>query len=364
VYHSNRGLRHDDDYDRTMSDLPERRQPRTCNTLRQPLNKFAYSLTSDMYELIEANITDVNRLRNRSMLAIMESNSDSLATSSSSHMDRDRFLAGDEDNFLYGRRCICASEENVYCPVGAYLCRVQTPNSYTYEISCEGDTQGMIMRFLLPLALFLYIFFSCLLVSSPKGKYARFYMRRLVCCWKQERYQQALGEEIDEMALQSYRRRVIEARFNPNLGRVYYDSRANPLNFDDMVPAEVNAKVAVTLKTRRYAAPPVDAGGTSQDCMICLAEFQSGERVGDLPCGHVFHVEPCLKQWIVRKNHCPLCQANDLALPCVDAHRRPADDQVPSGSRPLPHTGSEATGTASVPTAASEEGLAEEPTPA
>lgn len=47
-------------------------------------------------------------------------------------------------------------------------------------------------------------------------------------------------------------------------------------------------------------------------CTICLLCFQDGDRVGDLPCGHNFHVE-CLKEWIRCRNTCPLCQVENIA---------------------------------------------------
>ncbi len=50
------------------------------------------------------------------------------------------------------------------------------------------------------------------------------------------------------------------------------------------------------------------------DCSICLTEIEDGEQVGILPCIHIFHVD-CLRQWITRKNACPLCQVTEIASP-------------------------------------------------
>lgn len=50
------------------------------------------------------------------------------------------------------------------------------------------------------------------------------------------------------------------------------------------------------------------------DCSICLTEIEEGEQVGILPCIHIFHVD-CLRQWITRKNACPLCQIAEIASP-------------------------------------------------
>mmetsp|Transcript_24642 Transcript_24642/g.59419 ORF Transcript_24642/g.59419 Transcript_24642/m.59419 type:complete len:711 (+) Transcript_24642:160-2292(+) len=50
------------------------------------------------------------------------------------------------------------------------------------------------------------------------------------------------------------------------------------------------------------------------ECTICLGEIDDGDRVGILPCTHVFHVD-CLRQWITRRNACPLCQVTEIAAP-------------------------------------------------
>mmetsp|Transcript_60422 Transcript_60422/g.148271 ORF Transcript_60422/g.148271 Transcript_60422/m.148271 type:complete len:864 (+) Transcript_60422:188-2779(+) len=63
-------------------------------------------------------------------------------------------------------------------------------------------------------------------------------------------------------------------------------------------------------------------GATTSEtcCTICLLNLEDGDRVGDLSCGHVFHVE-CLKQWSKRKNSCPLC-AQPLGI--VKTYDRPS----------------------------------------
>ena len=50
-------------------------------------------------------------------------------------------------------------------------------------------------------------------------------------------------------------------------------------------------------------------------CSICYVPLEDGDRVGALPCGHVFHVDPCLKQWLTRRNVCPLCLEDNIATP-------------------------------------------------
>lgn len=47
-------------------------------------------------------------------------------------------------------------------------------------------------------------------------------------------------------------------------------------------------------------------------CSICLASVEDGERIGALSCNHIFHSH-CLKDWLRRRNVCPLCQAPNVA---------------------------------------------------
>ena len=68
-----------------------------------------------------------------------------------------------------------------------------------------------------------------------------------------------------------------------------------------------------TLKTP--AAKEIEDGSSGYEeitCSICMVDLKNGERVGDLPCGHHFHVE-CLKTWVLWRNVCPLCNAQDIA---------------------------------------------------
>jgi hypothetical protein len=49
-------------------------------------------------------------------------------------------------------------------------------------------------------------------------------------------------------------------------------------------------------------------------CAICLDRLEQGDVVGDIPCKHVFHKD-CLKDWLRKKNRCPLCQRSGVATP-------------------------------------------------
>ncbi|XP_021727569.1 uncharacterized protein LOC110694703 [Chenopodium quinoa] len=48
-------------------------------------------------------------------------------------------------------------------------------------------------------------------------------------------------------------------------------------------------------------------------CSICQDEYEVEEEVGKLECGHAYHLH-CIKQWLVRKNACPVCKAEASSL--------------------------------------------------
>ena len=42
-------------------------------------------------------------------------------------------------------------------------------------------------------------------------------------------------------------------------------------------------------------------------CAICISEFNEGEEVRNLPCGHMFHIG-CIDEWLGLNVTCPLCK--------------------------------------------------------
>lgn len=44
-----------------------------------------------------------------------------------------------------------------------------------------------------------------------------------------------------------------------------------------------------------------------RSCSICQEEYEASEEIGRLNCGHGYHVH-CIKQWLSRKNACPICK--------------------------------------------------------
>ncbi|XP_042966038.1 E3 ubiquitin-protein ligase MBR2-like isoform X1 [Carya illinoinensis] len=49
----------------------------------------------------------------------------------------------------------------------------------------------------------------------------------------------------------------------------------------------------------------------AKPCCICQEEYNEGDDLGTLECGHNFHTD-CIKQWLMTKNLCPVCKTTAL----------------------------------------------------
>jgi hypothetical protein len=102
--------------------------------------------------------------------------------------------------------------------------------------------------------------------------------------------------------------------------------------------------------------PPSDDGdrpawfASQLECAICLSQFEVGDRVRLLPCGHVFHLQE-VDEWLIRQRkvvcvtvfsevmhcqpatakQCPVCKM-DVTLPRI--HSPPPTSRMPSFALP------------------------------
>ncbi|XP_024520868.1 E3 ubiquitin-protein ligase MBR2 [Selaginella moellendorffii] len=66
------------------------------------------------------------------------------------------------------------------------------------------------------------------------------------------------------------------------------------------------------LKRTKYAAALARSSEDSDvKCCVCQEEFEEGVELGTINCGHNYHMD-CIRQWLVRKNSCPICKATAL----------------------------------------------------
>ncbi|KAK4481517.1 hypothetical protein RD792_012418 [Penstemon davidsonii] len=65
------------------------------------------------------------------------------------------------------------------------------------------------------------------------------------------------------------------------------------------------------LKQRKYVVSRAEDQAETEPCSICREEYNGGEDLGTLECGHDFHKD-CIKQWLMQKNLCPICKTTGL----------------------------------------------------
>lgn len=66
------------------------------------------------------------------------------------------------------------------------------------------------------------------------------------------------------------------------------------------------------MNQRKYIHTMSDDQAEPEPCCICQEEYNDGEDLGTLDCGHDFHTD-CIKQWLAQKNLCPICKTTALA---------------------------------------------------
>ncbi|KAK6116257.1 hypothetical protein DH2020_049999 [Rehmannia glutinosa] len=65
------------------------------------------------------------------------------------------------------------------------------------------------------------------------------------------------------------------------------------------------------LKQQKYIKRGAENHADTEPCSICREEYNDGEDLGTLECGHDFHRD-CIKQWLMQKNLCPICKTTGL----------------------------------------------------
>ena len=85
--------------------------------------------------------------------------------------------------------------------------------------------------------------------------------------------------------------------------------------------AELSYERLVELEDVRPVAPlevvdalPVreyEGGGEGGACSICQSDYETGEKLLQLPCGHVMHNAPCAREWLLKwSKRCPECKGD------------------------------------------------------
>jgi len=223
------------------------------------------------------------------------------------------------------RECNCPrpiSHPHSVCPIDTSICGI--PNDTKEPILCfQDDTAVILVRNVWPLVCLWYMCFVIFLCCSYKGRHAITYCVQR-CFPNMNTY--IVNRILHQRVLQEQRIWTFWADNRPT---------TNSSESDD-TPTELVLKTklfhAVAIESRSEGLPsllspmPTSNEGENDDdpafcCTICFAPLEEGDRIGDLPCDHGYHVE-CLKGWVQRKNTCPLC-----AIPLATPRSKPSHEQ-------------------------------------
>jgi len=70
-----------------------------------------------------------------------------------------------------------------------------------------------------------------------------------------------------------------------------------------------------------------NGGQNHKECCICMCEFEPGERVTTMPCGHCYH-SSCIKQWLDGNNTCPVCRETLATENDVENDEDPSSNRI------------------------------------
>ena len=218
------------------------------------------------------------------------------------------------DLSLYFRECTCATSEKPYfCPAQASTCIIASkdvPPICAYTVS--SNVLGVP-----PHACFEAWIFICLLVLVVSGQ-ARilldFSIRTMY-----PKYNAFLANRMlthrREKAIAMIRAHV--DRRERAFARHRYQRRLNQTSIAPLNIAYIaNNPISLALKSRKfhYNHEEQDDECELPECTICFVAIENGDRVGEFPCQHLFHID-CLKTWLRNRNVCPLCLAENIATP-------------------------------------------------
>lgn len=223
---------------------------------------------------------------------------------------------------IYARECTCAelTSRGAFCPLDKDTCGLSSEDA----IYCFTESTRIIMlRNAWPIVVMWYAILFLLLFCTARGRTARQYLY-IFCCHRD--FNHELAEQILHPS-RTQRRRPFPFMEDPS------DTMA--MEDPPIEEEELHRPRQLALKTKRFVAPTDNVDEEQPNCTICFATLEDGDRVGALPCQHAFHAD-CLKEWIQRRNVCPLCQMPNVAVPHHDEEAQVHVQQQPE--RPVRST--------------------------
>ena len=114
-----------------------------------------------------------------------------------------------------------------------------------------------------------------------------------------------IADELDDGDIDLNDSVGIEAFNQPNVDEMTYEQL---LELEEQMGSVANGLTEEEIKGLKHEKFIKDKY-LEDKCIICQYNFAELESVVGLPCKHCFHFN-CLKPWIDKQHHCPLCKTN------------------------------------------------------
>ena len=264
-----------------------------------------------------------------------------------------------DSSMMQVRVCPCVEGEkgeSYYCPADRDYCeQSRFQNNTMREPTCANSSQRIdVVRTIWPVTIVWIAFMSvCLVCTTPGRNAIDHVISRIFPRWNDHVINVMMMRNPNRVNLlirRHYwrRRESFERHYEDIMIRQGRDRRRSEReSTNERLPTELRLRTKIfessppkddsAGKTIEYIGPDsssssqnendaikndsgqepcgqTDLADNEQTCSICFIALEDGERVGALPCNHIFHVD-CLKGWLTRRNVCPLCMHADIARP-------------------------------------------------
>uniref|UniRef100_A0A7S1D710 RING-type E3 ubiquitin transferase n=1 Tax=Cyclophora tenuis TaxID=216820 RepID=A0A7S1D710_CYCTE len=232
------------------------------------------------------------------------------------------------------RQCTCSDQAmDFYCPLPWTHCSVEEGGRPAGCVYINKQTRFVRFAWLVCLCFYLGLF-VCLVYTNSGRSVVDYVMSRCFPKWSQWVADRILRRDPERATFlitryARQRRQMIEQRYLEIMATRFQGGINVPgvhiLGLGGALPRlpeqddndEEGRPTQLALKTRTYhCCDSTEDEEEELSCTICFVQVEEGDRVGVLPCKHLFHAS-CLKSWLARRNVCPLC-AKPAAKPRYD----------------------------------------------
>jgi hypothetical protein len=235
-----------------------------------------------------------------------------------------RSLLDTEDPLFKARWCECAErsrgdKESNYCIVSHKENLCQVPVDESEPVLCSRlSSVDIFAKNAFPISLLWFGAMAIYILFTDGGRHVgRYFLTKLCCCCDSRSFNENIVEEalIHEAADRMERRDTVNRSTARNQPVVYIlktqefspSKSKSPKQIDSSVSERTAPITPDFSHCSREGCCVLEEEEEEEVCTICIGEIVEGDKIGALPCNHRFHVT-CLKEWLRRKNVCPLCQ--------------------------------------------------------